>query len=142
MPPKESGKPKPRIHKKWMIVNLEKDGAESIEVLCPKKIKQNLFDVVFSTAYMLPPYSFPPHCVTPSDKKTLKIFFGACILGVILCIPPLTILGGIILAGVCISEMWMVMRYLWWYLRKKLSEGYQIRDPEQHAACEAAGLFK
>lgn len=124
---------------------LEKEGAESIKVECPKSIKLNLIQ-----AYMELRFGIPPMNVTPVDKIGLLVivvlFVSIFILGwlvsafvevglngVALFISLLVIadfiFNGIVTAG-----------YYRYYIQKKIREGYEVKDSEAQELLRMAGI--
>ena len=139
--------------KGWIIIELEKEGQQTISVECPVKIKSN-----FIQTFVTLRYGFPQFNVKPMPWKS---FFGYILLFLcIFLIPNIgraidaiidevfyeeTTIGSIlgIIGGIAfiIVNFIATQNYYFNFIRKRLSEGYVINDSEAKQLCEAAGVY-
>ena len=121
--------------KGWTIIELEKEGQQTISVECPVKIKSN-FIQTFVTLH----YGFPQFNVKPMPWKS---FLGYILLFLCIFIPPLIIPVAGIVIGIAfiIINFIAIKNYYFNFIRKRLSEGYEINDQEAKELCEAAGVY-
>jgi len=121
--------------KGWIIIELEKEGQQTISVECPVKIKSN-FIQTFVTLH----YGFPQFNVKPMPWKSFLcyVLLFLCIFIPVIIIPIPGIFIGI---AFIIVNFIAIKNYYFNFIRKRLSEGYVINDPEAKQLCEAAGVY-
>ena len=125
--------------KGWVISVLEKEGCPTISVQCPAKIKQNPALVFVTMNHSI----FPSLNVTPKDWKGFFLHLALFLsMGVVAVIAQENLIVGLPLALIdvlfnCIFEI----NYYFRFIKRKISEGYSVNDPEQRSLCEMAGIF-
>ena len=134
--PTANAKPK---RKGRVTIVLEKAGAPTVSVECPAKIKQNPALVLLTMRTS----GFPPLNVTPKDWKGFGIHVAAFVSIFVLAATAQVIgVAGIILAlADLVFNCFLEANYYFKFIKKKIGEGYSVKDAEQRSLCEMAGVF-
>lgn len=129
-----------KIGKNKVKIVLEKNGCTPISVICPNKIKANALLTWLTLRFS----GFPQFNVTPTDWKNFWLYILAFIsififgwLGT-----SVSVIFIVIALADLIFNIIITANYYFNFIRKKLKEGYEIRDSEQRAICEKAGVYK
>ena len=123
--------------KKVEIV-LKKDGAEDITVKCPQKVKLSVMGALFAIRFGLPPADVKP--VQKKDAlKCIVLFlliFVACLF-----FTASMALGVIALAVVLVLNVMYNKNYFFNFIKKRLAEGYTVKNSESQQILKDAGLW-
>ena len=129
---------KPKRKGRIKIV-LEKAGAPTVSVECPAKIKQNPALVLLTMRTS----GFPPLNVTPKDGKGFGLHLAAFASIFVLAATAqfIGVVGIILALADLVFNCFLEANYYFKFIKKKISEGYSVKDAEQRTLCEMAGIF-
>lgn len=129
---------KKEVRKGKVLINLEhSEKGIKVEVEAPKKIKMGFFTTFIELRYGLPPMD-----ISPIDWKGMAFllipFFWLVGIGGLSQNVAFIVVGLILVA----YNFYITKNYFFDYITRKLSEGFECKNPEEQKVLETAGIEK